>query len=411
MYDNTIHQKSIARQLRAEDFNKNALLINRDYRKNVFAESVAIAKAGFSNVEIKTALVRGKVVYQVRDLPTLLLIRHVTNNIRRMADAKQDNRDFIISCLRTLMQEGVPFRVYKFDVSKFYESIDVRFAIERLKRDVGFSSQSVFVLTSFFSEMRRNGISGLLRGLSLSATMSEYIMRAFDKRVSTHVNVHYSSRFVDDIIIVTDGREEIGDFNKFAREALEDGLSFNQKSLHKDFTSFKKANKDVVEASFDFLGYVFRVGYAVRNPSNKIYRTVTLDISQSKVDRMKSRIAKAMLQFKKDGIYVDLRDRVRLLTSNYIYVDLKTGRRRPTGIYFNYPMVDADRSTSLSDLDRFLRNIVMSSHSRNKLRPNLSLQQRTELVGCTFQSGFKAKRFFHFSIGRLASLVGCWSHA
>ena len=410
MYDNTVHQKSIARHLRAEDFKKTPLLVNLDYKTKVFSDSVSIASTGFSNVDLRKAFIRGKAVYQISNLHVTLIIRHVTNNVQRMAKARQDNRDFIITCLKTLMREGVPFRVYKFDVSKFYESIDAKIAIERLRRDVGFSSQSVFILDSFFSEMRRKEVFGLPRGLSLSATLSEYIMREFDRKISAHPSVHYSSRFVDDIVIVTDGREDIAEFRQFTKNALENGLLFNEKSTHKNFTPYQKTNSNIVEHSFDFLGYVFHVSYAFRQNSI-IQRIVNLDISKSKVDRIKSRIAKALLQFKKDGSYMNLRDRLRLLASNYMYADLKTGRKRPTGIYFNYPMVDANNSASLLDLDRFLRGVIMGNHLKNKLRPVLSHQQKTELVRCTFQSGFREKRFFHFSVSRLAHLVGCWSHA
>jgi hypothetical protein len=141
-----------------------------------------------------------------------------------------------------------------------------------------------------------------------------------------------------------------------------------------------------------------------------IIRKVRLDISPSKVKKFKTRVAKAMLQFNRDGKYSDLRDRVRLLTGNFSLSDRATKRKRLSGIRYNYILIDPKQSTALRDLDRYLANAIMSSHPCNKIRPKLSNAQRIELVRYSFQKGFENKMFFHFPPSRLARLTSCWAY-
>jgi hypothetical protein len=413
MYDPTIHAKSIARHLRKSDFLADKNLYTAAHREAVIAEAVKLGREGFSSgVTLRTNLLRGKNVYQIIDVAPNLVLRHVGSNIRRVTSVKQDDRSFIISCLKSLLAEGLRFRVYKFDIKSFYETVDVRLILHQLKLDVAFSSQSVRALQSFFEETAKAGIPGLPRGLGLSAILAEYLLRPFDRALGDNLGVWFYARFVDDIVIVTDSRENAADFVSLAVSALPKGLVFNRKSKQFDFTEFLRTNGNTVEHSFDFVGYNFSVEHITRRASDsKSFRTVSLDIAPSKVRRIKTRIAKSMIDYQKTGNYVVLASRIRLLTSNFNYEDPKTGVRRTSGIYFNYPMVDHDKSDALVSLDRFLRNIVMSPHGGNTLRPAVTKSQRQDLVKLTFVSGFLEKRFYSFGSKRLAALTACWAYA
>jgi hypothetical protein len=411
MYDTTIHAKTIARRLTKADFAADKNLFDPVYLAQTVKDAVAVGQAGFAGTPVKQSDLRGKKVYQLTRLKDLLVVRHVTANIRRITAVKQDNRKFIVECIKTLMSDGGGFRVYKYDIKNFYESVSIADITDKLKSDVAFSGQSSRVVISLFEEFKSQGISGLPRGLAISATLSEYILRSFDRKISQHKDVWYYSRFVDDIIVIAKFAPSPDAINEFSREALPPGLEFNRKSKSLAFEPWVKSNTNIKEADFDFLGYNFCVGKSYRTKENKIARSVSVDIAPSKIRRMKTRIAKSLLQFKSDGIFVDLHDRMRLLTSNFTFIDKASGRRRIAGIYYNYPLVDAATSTALSELDHFVRAAMLSPHKNNALKIALTNQQRLLLLRMTFHSGFTKKRFFNFPSKRISALKDCWKYA
>lgn len=410
MYDPTIHARSIARQFLPGDFIADPSLLNEPDRDAVIEQAVEIGANGFATVAFLKSTLRGKDIHQVTDISQLLVLRHVSKNIQRVTGAKQDNRQFIIECIRTMLREGTSYRVYKFDIQSFYESADIDAIIERLRNDEGFSGQSAIALSTFFSLAKNAGVSGLPRGLGLSATLAEFLLRPFDEVISGKQNVWFYARFVDDIFVVTSGREDRASFLSSAEAALPDGLKFNNKSDVFDFVKFEKGKLGHAH-SIDFLGYTFIVSRPERADDKSVMRRVTLDIAQSKVRKIKTRVAKSLLKFGSDGNYVDLRARLRLVTGNFNFTDRHTGIRRVSGIHFNYPLIDVRTSKAISDLDRFLRNSIMAPHPKNKLRPALSKAQRLELVSLSFRDGHERKRFFSFTPSRLVELGSVWRHA
>lgn len=410
MHDPTVHASTIARQFKASDFIKEPALLDADHRQLVVAKAVALGQTGFGTVALSSTDLRGKTIYHVTDTAQLLLLRHVNTNVRRLTSVKQDDRQFIVECISQLLREGVPFSVYKFDISSFYESTNAHQIVERLQSDVGFSGQSVRALASFFDELRNIGVIGLPRGLSISATLSEYLLRSFDIRMSALEGVWFYARFVDDIFLIRDSQCDASGTITYAQKALPDGLTFNEKTRTCNFGPFAKMKSSDLEHSVDFLGYEFNVSHVYRDDDGKLRRSVRVDISKSKVRKLKTRIAASILRYNSDGKYDDLHDRIKLLTSNFRFRDRDTGAIRSSGIFFNYPLVDAGTSTGLSDLDKFVRNTLHSPHGKNRIRPALSVAQRRQLSRLTFSAGFAKKRFYSFKAVRLAELVSCWSY-
>lgn len=410
MYDQTVHASNIARHFKASDFVNEPTLLDPIHREQVIAKAVALGQTGLNSISLTSSHLRGKTIYHIADTAQLLLLRHVNANLRRLTAVKQDDRQFIVECISQLLREGVPFRVYKFDISQFYESTNAHQIVEKLQSDVGFSGQSVRALASFFNELRALGITGLPRGLSISATLSEYLLRSFDSRMAGLEGVWFYARFVDDIFLIRNSQINASKTLEDAKEALPPGLTFNEKSRPFDFKSHAKKKASDLEHSVDFLGYEFNVSHVYRDSDGKLRRAVRIDISKSKVRKLKTRFALSVVRFNRDGNFDDLHDRTRLLTSNFRFKDRDTGALRSSGIYFNYPLVDAASSTALSELDRFVRNTLHSPHGKNRIRPTLSVAQRKQLCRLTFSAGFAEKRFYSFKSARLAEMVSCWSY-
>ncbi|OYY75727.1 MAG: hypothetical protein B7Y43_18380 [Sphingomonas sp. 28-62-20] len=386
-------------------------LADPNYKQAIIERAVTLGQNGFPALAVQRNNLRGKTVYQLKDLSERLVVRHINRNIRRLTGVKQDNREFIIKCVSGFLSEGTRYRAYKFDVKAFYESVSPIEIVRDLEADEGFSGQSAAALSSFFVEMGKLGVTGLPRGLGLSATLAEYLLRPFDARVSDMAHVWFYARFVDDIFIITDGNEDQSRFTHDVAAALPSGLTFNSKSTAFTFDEYRNGSSGVAHA-FDFLGYRFTVNRPERRRvDSRIGRQVMLDIAPSKVRRIKTRIALSLVQFKKDHSYADLVARIRLLTSNFNFIDRGTGVRRVAGIYFNYPLVDFDRSTALPSLDKFLRNSVLSNHPKNHVYPAVTAAERRGLAQLSFSDGFKDRRFFSFGPARLVELTACWSHA
>jgi len=412
MYDPTIHRSTLNRQFQRRDFQADKRLYNADYRSSIVDNALVRAKQGLDGVQLIKTTRRGKKIYQIKNLPDALLIRLIRNNIRRVTSVKQTDRGHIVDCIAEMLAQGLPFRAYKFDIKSFYETVDIEHITRRLSADIAFSGPSLQVLKGFFASISEDGISGLPRGMSISATLSEYVMRSFDRFVTAHPSVWYYSRFVDDMIIITSGKEKPRQFVAALKRSLPTGLRFNQKSRFYNFKDYQKGTPEIVENSIDFLGYSFHVSNAQHDKiNNRLYRNIRIDISERKVSKIKTKLCLALVDFNKTGDFETLRNRIRLVTSNFMYIDKSTGRRRPSGIFYNYPKVVAATSQSLVKLDRFLAAVLSSPHPKNRLRPSLSQSQQQELLRLTFASGFAKKRFFHFSPATLAKLTRCWTHA
>jgi Reverse transcriptase (RNA-dependent DNA polymerase) len=411
MYDPTIHARTLARQFEGADFVAIPNLLLPDYRAEVLEAAAKIGASGFPSISLIKNTLRGKPVYGLGSIEELLVLRHITANIRRVTGVRQDDRHFIVSCIKSLTEEGVSFRLYKFDIEAFYESVSPTTILDMLEGDVAFSGQSVRALRSFFNELDKANVPGLPRGLAISATLAEYLMRGFDTAVSNLGGILYYSRFVDDICLITDGTEDEQELARLLSAKLPAGLSFNDKSKAYRFGPFAKIKINSREHTFDYLGYQFTVSKAFRpGGDDPIHRQVRLDISPAKVRKIKTKIAASLMQFRKDGIYEDLQARLRILTGNFDFKDRRNGVRRVAGIYYNYRLVDGENSSALVELDRFLRNALMSPHPKNTLRPAVPPVALKNLVKNSFRGGFEKRHFFHFSAVRLAVLSRCWSY-
>ena len=321
MYDASINAKTIARQFRPFDFVDDPTLLEGEAKQEAITAAVEIGQTGYVGLQLKQSDLKGKTIYQMGGFPELLVARHIAANVKRITGVKQDNRQFIVECLRSLLREGTPFRAYKLDIKSFYESVDVTQVLQKLRSNEGFSGQSALSLRSFFSELNSQQIHGLPRGLGLSATLAEYFLNEFDETVSNHPEVRFFVRFVDDIFVITSGRECPQLFEASLNESLPDGLVFNaQKRSVMDFKKFANGQAGV-EHRFSYLGYEFEVSHVKRiKASLSLIRDVTVDIAPSKVEKIKIRVMRSMIAFRRDNNYGLLKSRIRLLTTDRMSV-------------------------------------------------------------------------------------------
>lgn len=416
-YDLTLHRKSVKRNaIRQLDFARFPNLTAPPTMEALLGKCEKIADDGFKNIVLTQTVLNGKNVYKIQSFEHELVLRLITKNLRRLTGARQTNRNSIVKSLKTLLQEGLDYKVFKFDLKTFYESVDVDEVVKELEKDRGFSRSHFKLLKSLFSELSAKNIPGLPRGLAISATLSEYVLRRFDKALSEREGVYFYERFVDDIIIVADPRETSKSISRFIRKNLPHGLSLNaRKTQTYDFieTVVKQSETSSIHNQVNFLGYTFKVFQRQKSKVEPITRRVIVDISSSKTNKIKTRIVKSFMQFCADGDFQTLQNRIKLLSGNYTIFDQGRGVRRKAGIFFSYSIADPDQSNSLKELDGFLKKILLSNTGSlcSQLQAKLSMQQRRMLLKHSFLEGFKKRVFYNFSGSQLVTLMRCWKYA
>lgn len=414
-FDLTVHQKTLRRDgLRRSDFLTWPELQNEKKLQKLIEKAEKIGISGFKSLTLSNALVNRKITYKVTKLEDELVLRIVAKNIKRLTRARQSNRASIIQSLKALLEEGVEYRIYKLDVKSFYESLSTESILNQLANDSGFSRSALFLLASFFSELNKQGITGLPRGIALSATLAEFAMRNFDRTARDHMDVFFFSRFVDDIVIITSGRENPKQFIKSIRRSLPDGVMLHPQK-QRIIESFERPLKaklaPKISSNLDFLGYRFLIHARQIDASNLIGRRVIVDIAPSKANKIKTRIVKSAIQFCADGNFADFLDRLRLLSGNYTVYDHARGIKRKAGVFYNYRFAHIGSSSEIPELDSFLRRFIQAHDGKicSQLQKTLTNSQKRIILRLSFESSFRKRTFYHFQGYRLVELMECWS--
>ncbi|MEQ9595595.1 MAG: antiviral reverse transcriptase Drt3a [Parvibaculum sp.] len=413
MYDFAFDIKGLSREFKRSDFGGRPELVDETKKDALLREAVNQAEVGFPSLHLKQSTVRSKTLYQPEDISQKLVLRKLTRNIARLTKVKQSDRDTIIRSLKVIFSEGHAFRIYKLDIRQFYESVDLDAILNEFRRDKGFPPASLKVLNSLASNLRQLGVPGLPRGMAVSAILSEYAMRSFDRAVRSEKSVYYSARYVDDVIIVSTGSENKKKFMRKLREVLPTGVNFNNgKCKTTEFFVRPRKGTRKVEGEVNFLGYKFSIFEQERKDDRSILRRVDTDMSDKKVRRFKTRMCLSLLQYSNDGNFADLYDRLRLLSGNYNLYDYDKKIRRNVGIYWSYRHLDPGTSSVLKGLDDFLNKLVLAKNgafSKGGVG-TLSDRQKRQILSLSFERSYATKQFHHFSGSRLAELVRCWAY-
>jgi len=408
MYDPTFGPASLSRHLRKNDFKKYPSLKTPDTRAARIREATHLGRNGFRTLPLRTNDLFGNSIYQLTDIPSELVLRKAAENLRKISDTKQSNRFEIINRLKLLCEENLPFFIAKFDISQFYESIDFTHLKFLIKQRLATAPATRSVLSSFLDQCEARGISGLPRGLAISAELSELYMKSFDTIHRTDLAIHLYTRYVDDIIIISRPKNELQEFEQKVMQSLPCGLRLNKRKTKLLSFNGQATRTSSVEHEFDYLGFKFCV-YRIKKKQSQ--RKVILDIAESKVKKRKTRIICTLLQYIKDGNFSDLRDRIKLITCNYRFFDHKKSQTRLAGLYHAYYPIDLP-SASLAELDDFLTKIILSNNGKvsRPLSQLLTIGQKQEPLRFSFQRGFEKKTQFAFSPSKLKRLIGCWKY-
>lgn len=397
---------ALIKNIRVSD---GALFQKLDVKSKIASRAADHIRNNLAAMQLDIVHVKKKPTYHVRGISYSVIVRRLNTILKLTLGPRQPDRDAIIRQLATILREGVTHRVYKFDIKSFFESVDIDQVVRDLTEERIVPRVAIGVLEDYAARLKSLGLSGLPRGLALSSTLAECALRSFDAHTSRLPEVYFYARYVDDIVIVTSGRENKVAFEKLLKKKLPIGLIFNSaKTAIKDIEVHKKSNGQAILASFDYLGYRINVHETKRNKDNKLMRDVTLTIAPKKLTRLKSRICSAILDHVTRPNFTTLVDRLKLLSGNYNRRDLSTGASRNIGLYCNYRR--ATSSHGLAEVDRFLRSTAVGSRSRisRKLAAVSSVRERRKLLQINFEASFNSKTFYNFPISCIIELSNCW---
>jgi hypothetical protein len=324
------------------------------------------------------------------------------------------SRDAVVANLDHFLREGVPYRVYRLDVKNFYESFDQSLIVSKINATVGISPLSKRILRSTFEAYKSIGGIGIPRGLALSATLADFMMEEFDSHVRTQRNVYLYSRYVDDVIVLTNCREEMRSFLSSLSAALPQRLQLNpSKQCIREAAAITSKGTPLKPFDFEYLGYRFEVSSTVGPGQLKhAYRQVRIDMAEAKVRRIKTRIARSFLMFRRDWNFDLLRLRIMYLTSNICVKDHDRNTHKLSGIYHNYPRITPTGPSALAELDAFLKMAVTSKSGRlfSVTSTRLTRDHKKKLLSLSFQRGHRTRLYRHFSLAQRKQILSCWRH-
>lgn len=360
-----------------------------------------------SNKEFDTLIefsIKKKKAYQVNDLYSYYFLKRFNLTFRTINSLKQANRNEIVSSIVALIKDKRPYSIIRLDIKDFYESIDRSEILANVKKDIAYSKTTTDILEKWLDCFERSGVSGLPRGLNISASLSEYYLRDFDKQVKQIKGVFYYARFVDDIIIFTTEKPEIT--LREVESYLPSSLTFHDKNQKRNIIKIIKDGGEQIE-HFNYLGYEFRIEKSKKGVKS------TVDFSEGKIKKIKTKIIKSFLDYKINSDFQLLRDRICFLTHNYYIYNKYRDTKIKSGIYYNYPSISHPTDCRLSSLDGFLDSILFNTSSSKRILGHthtLTSHQKRVLVRMRFHNGYNNKLFYKFSYKKIIQIKACWSY-
>ena len=418
MYDQAFNMRNLSYCFKPIDFQKWRMLTNADERARIITLASTRAQMGYLGYQFSSSVIRGKKVYWVNELADILVLRKIKVNISASNKVKVLPRSVIVDTVKMFVTECSQFRLYRLDVKSFYESFEQGFIFNKIDEFVRVDQKTKQLLKEFLYEYYISGGRGIPRGLSISSFLSDYFMKEFDESIKALPHVFYYARYVDDIIIITDGYEDEEGFIGDIKRSLPAGLELNNKkfyisdkALKSNQVNSKSPKKNLMK--FEYLGYSFSISENVSECNIRgLVRDVHIDLSPAKVNKIKTRIIHSIMSFNENRDFDLLCERLKFLSTNFSILDSNRILKRLSGIYHNYPMLNAIDSIGLAEIDKFLKKAVLSSNGKvfYNFHLNLNQVQKYRVLKFSFVRGHDKCHYFHYSAKKMKRIQECWKY-
>lgn len=401
-------RSGLSSEVRPSDFRKYRHILTKETKDQLVDDAVACATNGFSGTcDLNYTRMGSRNVCSVFSYPNILVLRKIANNLSSITKAGPSERDRLIKVLLLSLRQEIQFRIYRFDIRRFFDSLSVEESLAHVARSP-VSRKTVELLRVVLQEHSAAARPGIPTGLAISAALADIMMDRFDRYVKGLPGVFYFGRFVDDIVVITSGTEDATKFEHELSMSLPAGTTFGEKK--KDRIDVPKIDHGTSSeiGRFDYLGYDFKIRDE-RLRSKKSKRVVDVNLGEKPLKRILTRMAKAFRAYVGNGQFDELYLRIYYLTSNYRLFDPLVNRKRLAGIYHNHSFLTYHSGNSLLDLDTALRQLIFaSSDIRAAAGVGLNAQQRRTLSARSFLRGHMGREYYSFSVKNLALVKRCW---
>jgi len=347
-----------------------------------------------------------RAVLSTRSLEETLVIRKISNNIRRAYSMREQNRTELIRTAKQALKEPTPKTIIRLDLKSCYESIHLNDLLKELNSDSLVSTETISLIEHLFltayKKANHNTRGGIPRGLILSTTLAELALRKLDKALRSLNGVYLMLRYVDDMLIFTTEPKESAE--KSVRETVRaHNFKINEEKFKIQVVSRKGAGA-AQSVSLDFLGYKFI--FPDQNHNNRRDNNISCTFSDKKISRIKTRIWMSIHAFSRDHDAALLADRIKYLADNQ-KLETEAGRRSLlSGNSYTHSecsIEDDHVVNALKSLDGFYR-LNLRRHVKGSVPQDLYEQ----LCRLSFESGFRHHRRTKYSGKRVLAITACW---
>jgi hypothetical protein len=336
-----------------------------------------------------------------------LILRKVADNLKRALGVKSADRNELVPQAIRLAKEARDCTIYKFDIAKFFESIDRSILIDSLSAEGKLSGQTVNIIKKLFESPQITNSTGLPRGLSVSSVLAEFYLQSLERSCRQLTYCYYYTRYVDDMLFFchADSSNIEADISK----ALPKGLTINAEKT----TKITLDKDGFINSQSQSAKSICYLGYEIIFPAMKPEK-VLVSIPTSKIVKIKTRITISVIHFIADQDYPKLLLRIRFLTCNFKIGGSKQTGILYSGIYYNHQYVDAAKAELIfSELDNFLIKLIYSKKGAigKKLQLLLDNGRRKQLCGHSFLQGHKTPIYRDLKNKQLGEAKEAWAHA
>lgn len=415
LLDFSFNEQSLRKTLRRFDFYRKPSLERITAENAWIDQALSVVANQFKQPPTVRKLKLGaKDAYSLK-AGELLLSRKLAFDLKAASQVVSPNRFQIIRCVRSLLEEGVPFNVGRYDIRSFFESISLSLALGAIK-DVSslpfFHTQLIHKLLTHLDLLYPQ--SGQLRGITISAVVSDLVMRNFDDKLVEHREVFFYARYVDDIIVVSAPTMSGSSLLDLTNSSLPSGLSLNAKKTQ--FLIINGAKKQGISSpkTLNFLGYEFGI-YEQRKNSSLGIRKVKIDIEIRKEKMFKTKIVLALRDYSKKGDLKLLRLRLKFLSTSFSFIKPGSNRRVVSGIAVNYSEVSDARNSRLAVLDTFLvGNLMAFANGNHRFSRSsnfgLPVAEARQLAKHSFVGAHESRCFVAFNPSQVLDIQKIWKN-
>lgn len=390
----TYDGSSVRRMLRADDFWKYSL--DKDEVEQVTEDiSRQFIESDGATKNIRSSMVGDSRIFTTGSLYDALTVRRTNDIICSIFRFPSFTRDEEVKQLVKIVEgeyKSSEMMIFRSDISKFFESINFENVINDLYYNDHISNQTYKHLCNICDHVKSQGVSGLPRGLSISSTICEFVLKDFDDVIRRMPGVLYYTRYVDDFVLISSNK--IKSLVKLVSNKLPEPLSLNPKK-----TSYNHFNKG---GQFEYLGY-----------SIKLDRSKQITVSKKKINRVKTRIIKSFCCFLRDNDFDLLMMRMKFLTGNTLLRMAGRTEMIKVGFRYQYSLCTVESLQSvLVGLDNFKNGVINSKQYRLSinLKRRLTQVQKDEIIRTTFIAGYENKITNKLKRTEVSKIKAAWKY-